>query len=372
MPVEESKELGKAAIFNGVGKPFSFANFPIPRDDEGLLVNITMATICGSDIHRVRGFGKTAVPAIIGHESTGRVYSLPRDVQQDYSGNRIKAGDRIVYPYFKYCGRCRACLNREIMMVECENRLGLSGGISCEEPPHFNGAFAEYLYLRPGMPFFKVPDELSDEVITPLNCALSAVYHGVVKLGGVRHGDSVVIQGAGALGVYAAALTKKMGASKVIVIDKIEERLKFIEEFGADRTVNLEEFSSTDSLVEAIFGLTERKGADVAIEVSGSPTAFADGVKMLRKGGRYLEMGSITQEARSQVDIFLIALRELQIVGNMNYDAWVIPKALEFLKQTQDTYPYEKIISHKYPLEQINEAFNVATQRHCIRVALIP
>jgi threonine dehydrogenase-like Zn-dependent dehydrogenase len=320
----------------------------------------------------MRGFGKTAVPSIIGHESTGRVSALGDGVLTDVLGNSVSAGDRIVYPYFKNCGKCHSCLSKELAMVECENRLGLSGGISSAEPPHFNGAFAEYLYLRPGWIFFKVPDELSDEVVTPLNCALSTIIHGVTKIGGVPPGGTVVIQGAGALGLYASAYTKESGADRVIVIDKVKERLEMVRRFGADHTVNIEEVEGQDERVEEVLKLNGGVGADLVIEVSGAPDVMPEGLKMLRKGGRYLEIGSITTEARSTIDVFLIAFRELKIMGNMNYDAWVIPQAMSFLLRTQDKYPLKELITQRFGLEQINEAFEMAASRRGERVAIVP
>lgn len=364
---------GKATIFQGVGKPFAVTNYPLPEHpDSGLLVKITMATICGSDLHRLTDPSGTAIPAIIGHESTGRISMLPEGVSTDFVGAKVEVGDRIVYPYFKFCGRCHTCLYKGTQMLQCENALRLSGGISSADPPHFNGAFAEYLYLRPGMSFFKVPEELSDEVVTPLNCALATVYQGIRKAGGIHYGDSVLIQGAGALGIYASVLSKEMGASKVIVLDMVDERLDFVKKFGADYTINVGEAKSTEDRRNKVLKLTDNYGADVGIEVSGAPSAIPDGVGMLRKGARYIEIGTLSGDAKAQVDLFRIALKELQIVGNMAYDSWVIPESLEFLKRTQDEYQYRQIISHKFPLEDINDAFKVATQRQCVRVALVP
>jgi len=369
----KSASTGKAAVFEGPGKPFSIRSYPLPTvEKSALLVKIGMATICGSDLHRMRGFGKTAVPSIIGHESTGRIAALGDDVQTDVLGKHVEVGDRIVYPYFKNCGRCHTCLSKELAMNECENRLGLSGGISCADPPHFNGAFAEYLYLRPGWIFFKVPEELSDEVVTPLNCALSTIIHGVTKIGGTPPGGTVVIQGAGALGLYASVYSKEMGAGRVIVIDKVRERLETVRRFGADETVSLEDVKEPDKRVEEVLRLNGDVGVDLVVEVSGAPDVMPEGIKMLRKGGRYLEIGSITTEARSTIDVFLIAFRELNILGNMNYDAWVIPQALSFLLKTQDKYPLKQLITHKFSLDRIDDAFEVATSRRGERVAITP
>ncbi len=108
------------------------------------------------------------------------------------------------------------------------------------EPPHFRGAYGEYYYLRKGQILCKVPPELSDEVVSPVNCALCEALYGLDQIG-IRLGDTVVIQGAGGLGLYATALAKDMGAGQVIVFDKIPARLELAKAFGADLTVNIDQ-----------------------------------------------------------------------------------------------------------------------------------
>src|SRR4029077_5169692 len=133
----------------------------------------------------------------------------------------LAVGDRVIWRYFYPCGACRACLKR--FSRACPNaRTYLTN--SCDVAPHFYGAFGDYYYVRPGAALFKVPDELSDSMVVGINCALSQVVGGM-QLAGLKLGESVVIQGAGGLGVYATAVAKELGAGQVIVIDSIRERL---------------------------------------------------------------------------------------------------------------------------------------------------
>jgi threonine dehydrogenase-like Zn-dependent dehydrogenase len=308
----------------------------------------------------------TAVPSIIGHESVGRVFKLGNNVKFDAAGEKLGVGDRIVYTYFAYCGRCYYCMNKQATL--CENRLALSGGLPCDKPPHFNGAFAEYVYLRPGMAVFKAPDELSDSVLAPINCSLSTVFHGAQKIG-VRAGDVVLIQGAGGLGIYAVAMAREMGASTIIVTDFVEKRLQLAKEFGADWVVNGTEFATPDSRINEVKKIA-RAGVDVAFEFTGVADAFREGLGMLRKGGRYLVVGGLASNSIVQLDVSSIVLSEFRIEGNMNYEAWVLPRVLKLLSRTRGKYPYEKIVTHKLPLEKINEAFKLADSRECLRVGL--
>src|SRR5438034_1136751 len=186
---------------------------------------------------------------------TGRVSRLGARVQTDSLGRPLREGDRVAYTYFYPCGRCYACLANE--PAACPAKIERPRGPS--EFPHFHGAFAEYYYLRPRGALFLVPDALPDEMVAPVNCALSQVIFGLGKAG-LAFGGSVVIQGAGGLGIQAAAVARDMGAAT-------------------------------------------------------------------------------------------------EIVGVIQYDPWVIPRALDFLVRNRGRFPFDRLLSHKYPLEQINQAF---------------
>lgn len=362
---------GKAAVFQAPESDFLITEYEVPKPEpNSVVIDVSMATICGSDLHRYHGRGApTPKGAIIGHESVGRIASLGAGVTTDYTGKKVQVGDRVTYCYFSYCGRCYYCLNKQA--TACLNRFALSGGLSSEQPPHFNGSFAEYIYLRPGMAFFKVPDDLPDEVLAPVNCALSSVYHGISKIGGVPYGGYVLVQGAGGLGTYAAAIAKHMGAEKVIVEDKVRSRLETIRKFGADETVEVQGTDSAER-IKTVKELTGGRGADLAIEVSGAPGLIDEGFRMLRRRGRYLEIGCVSSESQATIDFSTVVLNELKVLGNLNYEAWVIPQVLKFLQSTMDVFPFREMVTHRFSLEQASEAIKVADQRTGLRVALVP
>jgi threonine dehydrogenase-like Zn-dependent dehydrogenase len=362
---------GKAAVFTGVGKPLEIREYPVPTPDpNSLVLKITMANICGSDLHFLKGLGPgvpSGIPQILGHEMTGRIYALGENVKTDSLGEPVKVGDRVVYAYFRPCGKCWACLTGQ---PGCPNRYKHWLGVSCEEPPHFVGAFGEYYYMRPGQVFFKVPDELPDEVVSPINCAFAQLVYGLYKIGVVL-GDTVVVQGAGGLGLYATAIAKEMGAGQVIVIDKLKDRLELAREFGADHVINADETDSKSRVAE-IKKLTRDIGADVVAELVGSPVVLEEGLEMLRPGGRYLWIGNINLGLKGEIDPAQAVRGAKTIMGVIVYEPWVIPRTLGFLKRTLHKYPYQKIISHKFKLTDINQAFEKAYQRQVIRVALVP
>src|SRR5258708_27236764 len=189
----------------------------------------------------------------------GPVDELGQGVTRDTAGLPLRAGDRVVWRYFYPCGTCRACLKR--ITRACPNaRTYLMN--SCDEPPHFYGAFGDYYYVRPGAAIFKVPDELSDTMVAGVNCALSQVVGGM-QLPSRKLGENVVIQGAGGLGVYATAVAQEIGAGQVIVIDSIRERLELARGFGADEIIDLEEVPHPEKRLRRGVELPRNRGPHV-------------------------------------------------------------------------------------------------------------
>lgn len=347
---------GKAAVFFGPGKPFEIREVTLPEvEPDAVVVRVSLASVCGSDLHFWRGDAPLRLPEdgwIFGHEMTGRVAALGSRVKTDSLGRPLAEGDRVAYAYFYPCGRCHACLLKE--PASCPNKIGRPLGPS--QFPHFHGAFAEYYYLRSGGAIFRVPDTLSDELVAPVNCALSQVIFGLHQAG-LRFGGTVAIQGAGGLGLQAAAVAKDMGAQTVIVIDRIPGRLELARAFGADATIDLREMTDRKERIALVRRLTDGAGVDVACDFVGFPEVIPEGLDMLRAGGTYLEIGTISRGAKVELDASQLVWGSKRIVGVVQYDPWVITRALDFLVRNRGRFPFERLVSHTYPLEQINQAF---------------
>lgn len=361
---------GKAAVLTKQGSPMEMWELPIPEVEPGaILIKVSLANICGSDLHFWRGDTPwRVVPSIMGHEMMGRVFRLGKGVTTDSTGQPLSEGDRVVYPYFFPCERCWACLSGN--RAACTHNME-HWRIPCDRPPYFIGAYAEYYYLPPRHYAFKVPDELSDEMVAPLNCALSEVLYGLHRVR-VALGDTVVIQGAGGLGIYATAVAREMGATQVIVIDRFKERLELARAFGAHHTISLEEFKTPRERIVRVRELTGGKGADVVAELAGFPQVIPEGLNMVAVGGKYLLIGNISRGLSTEIEPSLIVGLSRNLVGVVTYEPWALQRALEFVKNHKDKYPFHRLLSHKFPLEQINEAFALADQGKVSRAALVP
>jgi len=359
---------GKIAIFAGARKPFEIREYEIPDvEPRAALIKITMANLCGSDVHMWRG--ETPFPAgmVGGHEMTGRVAKLGADLDTDATGKPLKEGDRVVYPYFFFCGTCRACLQGRRMV--CQNKLKY-WVTPADRPPHFRGAYAEYYYSPPGNALFKVPETLSDEMVAPINCALSQVISGLSQAS-LRLGDAVVVQGAGGLGIYAAAVAKEMGARVVLSLDLSEERLNLAKAFGADEVLNVSSFNTFKDLLSQVREITGGEGADVVVGVSGVPSGVPEGLRMLVPGGRMVEIGNIGIGATVPIEPGYMVLRGLTLKGVVTYEPWALGSALDFLHRNKDKLPLDRILSHRFPFSAINEAFEKADRGEVVRACLV-
>ena len=200
-----------------------------------------------------------------------------------------------------------------------------------------------------------MPDELPDEILGPVNCAMGTVTTGLQRAS-LGEGEYVVIQGAGGLGLNAVAMAKDMGADRVIVLDRLENRLQLAEEFGADHTINIEEFNTPETRVRRVWELTNGRGADVVMELVGRAELMAEGIDMLSNGGTFVEIGDIVRGREVSIDPSKL-LSGKNILGSRMYRPSLLPVLLDYLVRNQEKVPFHKIVSHTYPLADVNEAF---------------
>jgi threonine dehydrogenase-like Zn-dependent dehydrogenase len=360
---------GKAAIWWEAHKPLEIREYPVPEvKADGILIKLNLANICGSDVHFVEGRGprlKGGIAQILGHEMMGTVHALGREVKTDSLGQPLREGDRLVFSYYSPCGHCWACYTG---VPGCPHRYRRWIGVPADTPPHFNGAFAEYYYLHPGHWTFKVPAELPNHVVSPVNCALAQMVYSLHKVG-IMLGDTVVFQGAGGLGLYGIAIAKEMGAGRVVSLDKLDHRLEMARAFGADVTINVDKVPPARRM-ERLLDLTRGVGADVVVEVCGTPEVLDEGMRMARVGGRYMLIGNINLDMAGSVDPGNAVRYTKSILALTVYEQWVIPRSLDLLSRCKDQYPFDKVISHTFPLEEINQAMDFARSGQPIRVAL--
>lgn len=350
-------------------KDLEIVEYPLPTVEKGcILVKITCCTICGSDLHTWLGRRKSPMPIILGHEIVGTIAELGEGVERDSGDRPLKVGDRITWTIMDNCGKCYHCREKGLMM-KCRD-LKKYGHDSCADAPHFVGGFAEYCYITPGTCVIKVPDVLTDEEVAPANCALSTVVAAWEAIE-IQPFENVLIQGAGALGFYAAALASHYGCNRIIVTDVVDERLEFIRAFGATDTLNTSGMSEQD-IADAVRTITGGFGVDAAMEAAGVPALIPLGLKCLRTGGRYVEVGSAFAGANFTSDASDLVFRRLTIRGVHNYDTRHLQMGVDLLALTRDKFPFKDLVTHRFSLDDINEGMRLAHAKGGIRIALVP
>ena len=241
--------------------------------------------------------------------------------------------------------------------------------------PYFVGTFADYHYARPRLPVFRVPDELPDDILGPVNCAMGTVMQGLTSAG-AQEGQCVVIQGAGGLGITATAIAKDMGVDRVIVLDRLANRLQLAEEFGADFTINIDEYNTAEARSRRVLELTKGRGADIVMELVGMAELLPEGIAMLRHGGTFVEIGLFFRGRTVAFDPSTLVLSGKRIIGSIMYRPILMSTILDFLVRNVDKRPFHKMVSHKFRLADINEAFAQAEwhqrQTDVIQAVLVP
>lgn len=360
---------GLAAIYDAPNTPFVIREYPV-RDvkaDE-VLIRITMATICRSDIHSYHGHRPNPCPGILGHEIIGIIEQLGEDIGPDLRGDILAVGDRVTWTEFFHSGESYYTDVHD--MPQKADGVRKYGHDLAEEDPHFLGGFAEYCYIQPGTGILKLPDEISDEEATPLNCG-TATMISVTEAAEISKGDTVVVQGLGLLGLYGCAIAKAKGARLVIGLDAVPDRLEMVKRFGADHALDISD-KTPEEQVAMIRALCPPDGADAVIEVCGVPAAVPIGIRMLRVGGRYVIAGLVNPDAYISIDGNEILRRWITLRGIHNYHPRHLVEALDFVMANRDRYPFAEIVDSKFSLDQLDEAFTKASERSVLRAAIIP
>ncbi|WP_260287164.1 zinc-binding dehydrogenase [Peribacillus aracenensis] len=344
-----------------------YQEYDLPTPEKGaLLVKVVRTNVCGSELHIWHGDHPVVKDGVLGHEMVGEIEKIGEGVTTDHSGKPIRVGDRVAATYFQACGRCSFCANGDLVL--CENTYEFVGRLP-EESPHFHGTYATHYYVHPNQYFYKVPDNVPDSVAASANCAISQVLYGIDKIQ-LKVNETILIQGAGGLGLYAAAIANESGA-KVIIIDAVEERLNQSKKFGADYVINLNEYDTVEKRNAKIKELTNGKGADVALEVTGVPDAFSEGIHHIRQGGRYLSIGNIIPGATTKFDPGLLTRKSITIYPVIRYQPSFLNKALEFISINIDKYPFTELVDADFKFEEIEDALNKSLKREVTRASIV-
>ena len=335
-------------VERGIGK-IELKDVPEPVAGPGQVkIEIKAAGICGTDLHIWHDESPYRPPVVLGHELSGVIAELGEGVVG------LKVGDRVTSETAGVvCGTCVYCRAGHYNL--CIDRLGIGSGI--------DGAFARYCVVRNDI-VHVLPEEIdfaSGALCEPLSCCV----HGVIEQTAVAAGDLVVIHGAGVIGLLSLQVAKAEGCRVVVLgLSADEERLKLARRLGADETVNVEEAD----VGQIVKGMSGGIGADVVLECSGAEPAASLGLEIIRKRGKFTQMGLFGHPIR--IDFEKVAYKELQATGSFSQKRTAWKRALMLLKEgTVKTAP---LVTHRFPLKCWKEAFERLEAREGGKILLIP
>lgn len=360
----------KAAVLARFQAPLEVREYPAPErlDAAAALVRVEMAGICGTDVHLWQGQLPIPVPVILGHETVGRIAALGEGLERDWLGRPLAVGDRVAWASSIVCGTCYYCRVKR-QPTRCLERKAYGISYCADEPPHLHGGYAAYIVLRPGTAIFRLPEGLATESVVGAGCALWTVIHGVERMG-IAWGDVVVVQGSGPVGLAAVAVAREAGASRVIVTGGPEHRLERVRQFGADVTIDVEVHRDRKAMVlEATPG---GYGADVVMECVGHPAAVSEGMEYCRDGAKMLVLGQYGDAGPTPINPHLITRKQLQLHGSWGFEPRHVLGALELLGRSGGRYPFAETVTHRFGIEQANEALETTRRWASGKSVIVP
>lgn len=355
-----------------------FPESPPPRD--GAILHPTHCGVCGTDPHMYSGHLAVPMPLVMGHEFSGILKGWGPDFPaRDVYGQDLKPGDAVAVGTTLSCGTCYYC--RFVPQREnlCQNVNIYGITLGSEDAPHVRGAYSELMYLFPQTWLFKLPSNVSLKMAAlsdPIACGTRALERafgpGLPWAGeGMGLGKSVVVQGLGPIGIVTGAAARAMGASPVIGIDRIPMRMDMAKRFGFDEILSLQDLPDLEDRVAAVRSMTRGLGADVVVEVVGLPVAFAESLRLVRKGGRIVEFGHFTDNGTMALNPQQIVNLDVDILGSYAYPNSQIGTSLAFLSRYADVYPFEDLVTHTFPVAQTEEAIHASRDKLCVKAMVV-
>ena len=351
---------------------FDVNEYKLPEiGDDDILVKVEGCGVCGTDAHEFKRDPFGLIPVALGHEGTGEIVKMGKNVKKDSAGKPLNIGDKVV-----------TCMifkdNPDITMFDL-NKQNVGGAdvyglLPDDENNHFQGWFADYLVVKGGSTIFNVSDLDLDSRILIEPCAV--LVHAVERAkttGILRFNSRVAVQGCGPIGLICIAVLRTMGIENIVAIDGEDKRLSFAMEMGATKTVNFKNYKGVEELAGAVSDAFGGYLADFAFQCTGSPVAHSNIYKFIRNGGGLCELGFFINGGDATINPhFDICSKEITTVGSWVYTLRDYATTFDFLKRAKGIgLPMSKLITHKFPLEQINEALETNLKMEGLKIAIV-
>lgn len=319
-------------------------DYPYPKigADEGIL-RVELAGVCSSDPGWFHGkMDLPGFPIILGHEIFGVIEEVGDAAALAWG---VQPGDRVVVEGSTRCDRCWYCHTGQYHL--CDNRRSYGSTIPVTVPPALWGAYSQYLYLAPGSMVHRVSDRVTDEDAVVICAVLANGVRWARDIGRIRQGESIVIQGVGPQGLAALIAAKECGAGLIVAtgLTMDQRRFELARQYGADRIVNVEE----EPLQDVVLGLTNGRGADVVMDLTGNPKAIVPALDFVRKQGRFVQCGVTGTKTLTPMPLDKLLFKEIALFGVFAHEVNSVLGALKIAESKK--YDIGAMVTHKFKLE---------------------
>ena len=360
-----------AAVMPGPRLPVEVRLYPEPKLEPGaILLETIYSEVCGTDVHLQQGkLQGVPYPIIPGHVSVGRVHAVAGRVA-DIDDAPFVEGDVVTFlDVHETCQRCWYCLVGK-QSTRCPRRKVY--GITYSGETELLGGWSEQIYLKPGVKVIRLPEGVPPERLIAGGCALPTAIHAIDRAE-IKLGDTVVVQGAGPVGLNLCLLARLSGAGKVVVLDRFPKRLATAQGIGVEHCVQVD--ASSVETVEKVRALCDGRGADITLEATGSPAAIPDGMRMTRDGGRYVVVGHYTDGGAASINPHLdINRKHLEIRGCWGSDFSHFHRMVRILDQFGPRVgtAWDSMVSRIFGLHELNEALAAVASGTLVKALVRP
>jgi threonine dehydrogenase-like Zn-dependent dehydrogenase len=352
--------------------PLETRTFDRPDLQEGAILLRTLGSeVCGTDAHLWKGqLAGVPYPIIPGHVSVGEIAAFgPGQVPRDVDGAPLYVGQTVTFlDVYGTCGRCWYCTVGRAS-TRCPSRRVY--GVTLSADDGLFGGWAEYIHLRPGVHVVPLPDGLPWRAFLAGGCGMPTALHAV-SLADIAFGDTVVVQGAGPVGLCAAVLAQLRGAGQVIVAGGPPVRLDAARRFGVDLVLDIAD-TTEEQRRDAVLRATGGRGADVTIEATGVPSAVPEGMRLTRDAGRYVVVGQYTDAGAATFNPHLdLNQKHLDVRGCWGSDAGHVYRAVKVMARYAGQFPWTDLISREYGLAEAQRALEDVAAQRVVKALIVP
>lgn len=363
----------RAVVLERFGQPVRTEDVELPDPGPSAIVAaVEHAGVCGTDVHLQDGRLPIPLPIVLGHEGVGTALAIGPGTALDAYGREIAPGDPITWASSIACGRCFFCRDA-LEPTLCERRrvYGVNRGLA--DFPHASGSWAEAIHLEAGTTVVRLDEDTPPEAVIALGCAGPTAVHGVLHVTPVRVGETVVIQGAGPVGLAAAMYAHLAGAGTVILVGAPAGRLALARELGiGDRHVDLDAVPDAGERVERVRAATPQgRGADLVVECTGVPAAVAEGLDLSRPGGRYLVLGQYTDHGPTPLNPHLITRKQLEVRGSWAFSGGHFAEYVRTVPRLLERFDLRRLV-RRFPLADAQTALEAVREGRVTKAVLTP